>query len=234
MANFIADLQTLLDGPVYGQPLANRIKVNRVGGRIRVLHSLFRAPPSGTAPAIADKIIWGKVPVGARLLGHLGRLDFNAGTASCTLNVGDNTLAARHLAATAINAAGSATPSAAIFSSTCVADVTLGSATLTNVKGLGACGIGDIVTGTGIPTATYVIAIDKLAKTVTMSAVATATNATVTVTAVGTPYETSDDSANVSNGYVATYDDCTLVSTVAGAQVANNQVIALLMPYVLD
>ncbi len=234
MANFTADAQTLLDVPAYGQPLTNRIRANRLGGRVRIFHSIFRAPSSGTAPAIADKIIWGKLPVGARILGNLGRVDFNAGTASCTINLGDNTLATRHLAATAINAAGTATPSAAIFSSTCVADVTLGSTVLTNVKGLGACTPGDLVTGTGIPTAAYVISVDKTAKTVTISAAATATNSAVTVTAVGSPYETSDDSANVSNAYTSTFDDCTLISTVAGAQVANNQVIALMLPYTLD
>lgn len=234
MANFTADVQANIDGPAYGQPLVNRTKVNRLNGRIRTFHSLYRAPASGANPAIGDKIIWGKLPVGARILGHLSRLDFNAGTASCTLNLGDNTLAARHLAATAINAAGNATPNAAVFSSTCVADTTINSNVLTNVKGLGACGIGDVLSGTGIATGAYVTTVDKVAKTVTMSAAATATNAAQTITAVGTPYETSDDTANITNGYSSTYDDSTLISTVAGAQIANNQVISLHIAYVLD
>lgn len=234
MPAFIADVQSTIDGPAYGQPLANRVRANRLNGRVRIFHSLYRAPSSGSAPAIADTIVWGKLPVGSRILGHLSRLDFSAGTASSTLNLGDNTLAARHLGATAINAAGSAVPSAAVFSSTGLANVTLGSNTITNVRGIGAFGIGDIVTGTGIPTATFVVAVDKRAKTVTLSAVATATNSNVTVTAIGTAYETSDDSANVTNGYTSTFDDCTLISTVAGAQVANNQVISLHLAYVLD
>ena len=133
MANCLADIQTLLDGPAYGQPLANRMKANRVGGRVRLWESVFRAPSSGTAPAIGDKIIWGKLPVKARILGHLSRLDFNADTASCTINLGDQFLATRHLAATAINAAGTATPSAAVFSNTATADTTSGSNVLTNV-----------------------------------------------------------------------------------------------------
>lgn len=234
MANFSADIQAVIDSPTYGQPPVTRAKANRQGGRVRYFHSLYRAPASGSNPAIGDKIIWGKLPLGARIVGHLCRLDFSTGTASCTLNLGDNTLAARHLGATSIATAGSATPSAAVFSSTCVADVTINSNTLANVKGIGACGIGDVLSGTGIPTGAYVTAVDKLAKTVTMSAVATATNATVTVTAVGSPYETSDDSANQANAYTSTYDDSMLISTVAGAQIANNQVISLQVAYVVD
>lgn len=234
MPAFAADVQTTIDGPAYGQPLINRVRANRVNGRVRIFHSLYRAPASGTAPAIADTIVWGKLPVGARILGHMSRLDFSAGTASSTLNLGDNTLAARHLAATAITSAGSATPNVAVFSSTGLANVTLGSATVTNVRGIGAFGIGDIVTGTGIPTATFVVSVDKLAKTVTLSAVATATNSNVTLTAIGSAYETSDDSANITNAYTSTFDDCTLISTVAGAQVANNQVLSLHIAYTLD
>ena len=62
---------------------------------------------------IGEKIFWGKLPVGARPIGYLGRLEWAAGAAATTLNVGDNVSAARHLAATAVTAAGSATPSVA-------------------------------------------------------------------------------------------------------------------------
>ncbi len=228
MANFVADQQNYLDTPTI------RSRANRLHGRVRYLHSLFRAPASGTSPAIGDKIIWGKLPLGARILGHLSRIDFNTGTASCTINLGDQFQAARHLAATSIAAAGTATPSAAVFASTSAADTTIGSAVLTNVKGVGAFGVGDIVTGTGIPTGTYVLSFDKSARTVTLSAAATATGAGVSLTGTGTPYETSDDTSNQANAYASANDDCTLISVVAGAQVANNQVISLQLAYVVD
>lgn len=234
MSNFTADIQALVDGPVYGQPLATRMKANRVGGRIRVWESIFHAPSSGTAPAIGDKIIWGKLPVRARILGNLSRLDFNTGTTSCTINLGDQFLATRHLAATAINAAGTATPSASVFTNTATADTTTNSNVLTNVKSIGAFSIGDLVTGTGIATASYVTGIDYTAKTVTLGLPATATNSAQTMTVVGSCFETTDDSSNVSNGYASATDDCTLISVVAGAQVANNQVIRLQMAYTLD
>ena len=234
MANFTADVQTMLDGPAFGQPLTNRMKVNRVGGRLRPWESIYRAPSSGVAPAIADKIIWGRLPIKARILGHLSRLDFNAGTVACTINLGDQYLAARHLAATAINAAGSAVPSAAVFTTTAVCDVTINSLTLTNVKGIGAFTIGDLVTGTGIATASFVTGIDYVARTVTLALACTATNAAQTITSVGSAYETQDDSSNISNGYASTTDDSTLISVVAGAQVANNQVITLKMAYTTE
>lgn len=234
MADFAADVQTLIDGPVFGNNPQTRVHSNRVNGRIRVFHSLFRAPAAGTAPAVADRIIWGKLPAGVRILGHLGRLDFNTGTAACTINLGDQFLPARHLAATAINAAGTATPSAAVFTTTTLAATTLGSALLTNVRGLGAYTLGTIVTGTGIPTGTFVIGLDKQARTVLLSAAATATGASVTMTTFGGPFETSDDTSSVANAYASTTDDCTLISVVAGAQVANNQMISLILPYVED
>lgn len=234
MANFTADVQSTIDGPAYGQPLANRLKANRVLGRIRLFSAVYRAPSSGTAPAIGDKIIWGKLPVKFRVLPHLSLLAYNAGTASCTINIGDQFLATRYLAATAINAAGTTVLSGSIITQTCTADVTINSATLVNVKSLGGFTVGGILTGTGIPAGTYVTAVDYLARTVTMSAVATATNATVTVTTYGAPYETQDDTSNLANGYASTTDDCTLISTVAGAQVANNQMLSLLVAGVMD
>jgi hypothetical protein len=234
MANFPADLQATIDGPANGFPPTTRTKANRQNGRVRYFNAVFRAPASGTAPAIGDKIIWGKLPVGARILGHLSRLDFNTGTASSTLNLGDQFVAARHLAATSVAATGNATPSAAVFTNTSTADVTINSTTLTNVKGLGAYTVGGIVTGTGIPTAAYVVSVDKKAKTVTLSAAATATNAAQTITSYGAPFETSDDTSNVSNGYASATDDCTLISVVAGAQIANNQMLSLQIAYVCD
>jgi hypothetical protein len=115
---------------------------------------------------VGEKIYWGQLPLGARVLGHLGLLSFAAGAASSTLNLGDNASAARHLAATAVNAAGSAVPSAAMAS--------------------------------------------------------------------GASFETSDATANATNLFVSATDNCTLVSTVAGATLGAGQVITLTLPYVLD
>lgn len=86
-----------------------RVKVNLNHGRIRFACGLF--PATNPAPAIADIIYFVRLPVGARILGFMSRLSWNAGTASSTMNLGDNVTVARHLAATAINAAGNATPS---------------------------------------------------------------------------------------------------------------------------
>jgi hypothetical protein len=228
MPNFNADQTIYLETP------SVRSRVNRLHGRVRYMHSLFRAPPSGAAPAIADKIIWGKLPVGARILGHMSRMDWTTGTASCTLNLGDQQGAARHLAATAITTAGSVVPAASVFTGTCLADTTLSSDTLTNVRGIGVAGPGDVLSGTGIPTGAFVVSIDRANRTVKMSALATATGANITVTAAGSPYDTGDDSSNAANGYASATDDCTLMSTVAGAQIANNQVISLQIAYVCD
>jgi hypothetical protein len=165
MAFVYSDLQTVVNGPAFGQPLSNRVKANKFAGRIRVFRATYTAPAAGM-PGIGDKIVWGKLPVKARPLGYLGRLEFAVGTASCTINLGDNVSAARHLAATSIAAAGSAIPTAA--------------------------------------------------------------------SANGADFETSDDSNSLGNNFGSATDDCTLISTVAGAQVAANQVITLTMPYVTD
>ncbi len=234
MASFPADLQATVDGPAYGAPAATRTKVNRQNGRIRFFNAIYRAPASGSAPAIGDKIIWGQLPQGARVLGHLSRLDFNTGTASSTVNLGDQFVPARYLAATSVATTGNATPNAAVFTTTGVADVTINSAVLTNVKSLGAFTPGGIVTGTGIPTGAYVMAVDKGGKTVTLSAPATATNAAQTITTFGAPFETTDNTSNMANGYASATDDCTLVSVVAGAQIANNQMLSLQIAYVTD
>jgi len=234
MANFTADIQTTADGPAFGQPLANRVKSNRLIGRIRIFESLYRAPISGALPAIADKIIWGRLPVKARVLGHLSKLYWTTGTASCTLNLGDQFVAARHLAATAITTAGSAVPEAAAITTTAIADTTINTFILTNIKSIGAFAIGEVISGTGIPTGTYVTSVDYGAKTAAISQAATATGASVAITVNGDSYETQDDTSGLGNAYASTTDDCTLISTVAGAQIANNQILVLKMAYVTD
>lgn len=234
MANFKANVANLLALAASGQPLVNRLKTNQLNGRLRLFESMFVAPSSGTAPAIADKIIWGRLPQKARILGHLTKLYWNTGGAGCTLNLGDSLLATRHVIATAINATGSVICDNASLINTAVGDVTINSAVIQNVKAIGAFVIGCIVTGTGIPAGTTVVGIDYSSKTVTLSAVATATNATVTLTVTGADFETSDDSSNEANSYGSTTDDCTLQSVVAGAQIANNQVITLKVVYVQD
>lgn len=224
----------ILAGPFYGQPLVNRLKANRSHGRVRFMEFTNRAPSSGTAPAIGDLIVFGQVPPKSVILGHLSRLTWSTGTAACTLSLGDNTLATRHLAATAITTASSATPEAANLVSTMSVTTTSASAVLTAVVGIGAAKVGAVLSGTGITTGTYVVSVDYAARTVTMSATATATSTAVAVTCNGGGYETQDASANAGNSWVSTYDDCTLIGTVAGAQVANNQVITLKVAYVQD
>lgn len=234
MANFPADLQSTVDGPAYGQPLANRAKANRSGGRIRIFEAMYRAPALGAAPAIADKIVWGKLPAKARILGYLSKLYWTAGTAACTLNLGDQFVVARHLAATAITAAGGAVPEAAAITTSAIGDITTGSLSITNVKSIGAFAVGCIVTGAGIPAGAYTTGIDYTSKSVAISAVATATTAALALTVNGISYETQDDTSNAANAYASATDDCTLISTVAGAQIANNQVLTLKVAYVVD
>ena len=163
MAIVYSTEQAVINGPQYGLPPTTRVKVNKQAGRIRIFEATFT---SASTVAIADKIVWGKLPKGARILGHLSRLRWSAGTASCTLNLGDNASAARHLAVTSVTSAGSATPDAAEVG--------------------------------------------------------------------GASFETSDDSANLSNDFTSATDNCTLISTVAGAVVAANQVITLRIAYVQD
>ena len=111
MAIVYSDLQTTINGPAFGQPLATRVKANKLGGRMRIFEATYTAPATGM-PAVGDKIVFGKLPTKARLIGHLSQLNFSAGTAASTLAIGDNVSAARHLAATAITAAGTAVPNA--------------------------------------------------------------------------------------------------------------------------
>jgi hypothetical protein len=233
MALFLADVPVVVNGPAYGQPLANRLTSNKLGGRIRIAEFTYTAPASGTAPAIADKIIWGKLPTKARILGHLSKLYWTTGTASCTLNLGDSMVAARHLAATAITTAGNAVPEASAITQSATATTTTGSNLLTAVTSIGAFQVGAIVTGTGIPTGTTVTSISGSGN-VALSAVATATGTGVAITVNGGSYVTQDDTSTLANNYGSTTDDCTLVSVVAGAQIANNQVLTLKVAYVCD
>ena len=191
-------------------------------GRIRLFESLYQAPASGTTPAIGDKIIWGQLPLGAVLLSHIARMDWNTGTAACTINLGDSVSTAKHLGATAITGAGSAVPNGATWSKTGVGDVLLGSFQITNVKAIGSYTVGDLLTGTGIPNASTVSIVDIPNRTITFTnaagTAATATNAPLSISSTGHGFRASDNSANEGNGYVSTLDDATLISTVAGDQ----------------
>lgn len=234
MAIFYSNEQVVTNGPQFGLPPATRVKVNKMGGRVRFQEFTYVAPSAGTAPAIADKIVFGKLPLGARLVGHLSKLYWDTGTASCTLAIGDNIVAARHLAATAITTTGSAVPEAAALIITAVGDITTGSNQVINLKSVGAFQVGFKIVGTGIPTGSTITAIDRNGKTCTISSVATATTASLAITTTGGGYEATDDSNSVSNAFASTTDDATLIGTVAGAQVANNQVITLKVAYVQD
>ena len=224
-------LQNLVTQP------AVRNKANQDGGRIRFKEFVYVAPASGTAPAIADRIIWGKLPPRARLLGYLSRLTWTTGTASCTLNLGDNLVAARHLAATAITTAGSATPLVTDIAATALGDIAIGSTLVSNFRAAGVAQVGSLIAGTGIPVGTRITGVTGPVggvATVTMSAAATATTVGLAITVTGGAFETSDESGNPGNAFVSTFDDTTLISTVAGAQIANNQVIVLKVAYVQD
>lgn len=87
-----------------------KVKVNRMQARIRYFLGTYTAP--AVNPQIADTIAFVRLPKGCRVIGHLGQLNVAAGTAACTLALGDAASAARHLAATAINAATTAIPQA--------------------------------------------------------------------------------------------------------------------------
>lgn len=113
-----------------------RVRVNQLHGRIRYALGTWLA--NATAPQIADVLFFVRLPKGVLILGYLSQLSFNAGTAASTMNLGDSASAARHLAATAINAAGVATPDAV-------------------TKNLGVIGYtttDQTLDGTGVPTAT--------------------------------------------------------------------------------
>lgn len=79
------------------------VKGNQQDGELRIFRSVYNDALTGTL-SIADVISWGYLPKGAVIVG--GYLTYTAGTAACTANLGDLQSAARYLAATAINAAG--------------------------------------------------------------------------------------------------------------------------------
>jgi hypothetical protein len=61
-------------------------------------------------------------------------------------------------------------------------NITSGSAVITNVIGIANLSVGKILSGTGIPTGSLIIAINTTAKTVTINNTATSTTATTTIT----------------------------------------------------
>lgn len=234
MANFYSDNQTVVNGPQFGQPLATRTKANKLGGRLRFAEFHYKAPATGTAPAIGDIIYWGKLPIGARLVPHLSQLSWDTGTASCTLNLGDNVVPARHLAATAVTTTGAAIPAVSQLANAGTGNTTNGSAIVQALVSQGSFQVGFKITGTGIPAGTVITAVDRASRTLTLSNAATADGTAVALSTAGGGYEATDDSNSVANGFASTTDDATLRSTVAGAQVANNQSIVLKVAYVQD
>lgn len=232
MATYFSDLQTLNNGPAFGNNPQTRVKVNRQHGRIRFMESTFVTPAGGLA--IADKIVWGKLPQKSKILGHLSQLRFTVGTASATLNLGDSIVPARHLAATSIATAGTATPNVADITQSTTGNITTGSTLVTGLTSLGGISVGYTISGTGIPAGATVAAIDLMARTLTLSAAATATTAALAITVVGGAYETQDDSNSVGNNFASTTDDCTLQSVLAGAGMPAGQVVTLKVAYVND
>lgn len=234
MATYYADLQTVVNGPAYGQPLATRVKANKANGRIRYLEGFF-VVPAGTL-AIADKIVWGKLPLKARLVNHLCKMIFSAGTAGSTLNLGDNIVPARHMVATSVASAGSAVPAASEQANTGTANTTNGSNVITVASSPGAFQVNALIAGTGIPANTTITGVSatQIGASITLSQAATATGSGVTMTVTGGGYETTDDTNTVANGFASTTDDCTLSSVVAGAVLAAGQVITLKVAYVQD
>lgn len=109
-ANVYSAEQSTFNSTASGNAPAMRVKANKWGGRVRIFEAAYTA--LGTE-VVGTVIVWGKLPMRARTMGHLGRLRFSAGAASSTLTVGDNVSTARHLAATAVTTAGTATPDAA-------------------------------------------------------------------------------------------------------------------------
>lgn len=235
MATYYSVEQGVVNGPQFGQPLNTRIPSNKLGGRLRIAE-LFFVVPAGTL-AIADKIVWGKMPLKSKLINHLCKMTWTTGTASSTLNLGDAIQPARHLAATAVATAGSAVPLASEQANVAAANTVNGSNVITVTAGLGAPFFGNLVSGTGIPANTTVTGITQNAVgtlSVTLSSAATATGTAVAITFTGDGYLHTDDSNNLQNGFGSTTDDATLVSTVAGAVLAAGQVITLKLVYAQD
>ena len=82
-----------------------RVKTNAFGGRLRFFESTAVVPAAG-GPIVGEQIVWGALPVGARIVAHLSHLAVSAGAASSTVNLGDSVTPARHLAATGVTSAG--------------------------------------------------------------------------------------------------------------------------------
>lgn len=227
--------QGIVNGPAFGQPLANRIPANKLGGRIRFAEFVFVVPAATLA--IADKIVWGKLPQHAKIINHLCKMIWTAGTASSTLNLGDNIQAARHMAATSVAAAGSAVPTASEQAQVSAATTVAGSNVITVTAGLGAPVLGALASGTGIPANATVQSISQASVgtlSVALSSAATASGTAVAITFTGDGYVTTDDTNNVQNNFGSSTDDATLISTVAGAVLAAGQVITLKVAYAQD
>lgn len=230
MANFFADIQTIANGPAAGQPLTNRAKANKMGGRLRFMEAFFVVPAA--ALAIGDKIFWGKMPLRSRIVGHLSKIYFTAGAASSTINLGDNVVPARHLAASVVAAAGALLPEVAAQVQSATVNTVAGSNILTIASSLGAFQVGGLVAGPGIAANSVITGVSG--NTVTLNNAATTTFTPVGVAVTGPAYETTDDTNSVANNFGSAADDCTLVSTVAGAALAAGQVFTLKIAYVQD
>lgn len=90
------------------QTPGNRLESYDLGGKVRMATLKYTAPATGM-PQIADVLVWiPNLPKGARIIPHLTKLYWSAGTASSTLTLGDSATANRYLTATAITSAGSA------------------------------------------------------------------------------------------------------------------------------
>lgn len=94
---------------VVGTP-PSKNRVNKEKGRVRIFESTITIP-AANRPAVGEFIRWGQLPKGANVLGNLSEMNFSAGGGSLTL--GDATDSAKHLAATSVASAGTATPNAA-------------------------------------------------------------------------------------------------------------------------
>ena len=215
-----------------------RVKANRAGGRIRFAEFTYNQGATASANT-TDKVVMGTLPKGAKIIGHMSKLYWNAGTASCTMSVGDSIQAARWVpAATDAATAGSVlfdTNTGAIGALTHTTSVTTvtGSAVLTAVTALGGLLVGANIAGTGIPTGAVITAFDRDARTVTISAVATA-DGTVTATILSGGYECSSPTNSASNLFAATTDDCSIVIQFAAAVIKANQTFVAKVAYVLD
>jgi len=230
---YYSDLLTTINGPATGLAPATRVRVDKLGGRLRFMESQFIVPVATLL--IGDKIMWGKLPLRSRLVGHLSRLVFTVGTASSTLNLGDAIQPARHMAATSIAAAGSAVPTASEQVVTGTATTVAGSNVIYPTASFGAFQFGNLIAGTGIAANTVITGISGLGPgmSVSLSNAATAAG-TNTMTMTGDGYQVTDDSNSVANAFGSTTDDATLVSVCAGAVAPAGQVITFKGVYVQD